>query len=51
MGTLKDVSEQAERIAAHPKVKVWGYGKVIIITAEGSAKIPAEISQHGCQLH
>ena len=45
-GTFKDVSpEQAERIAAHPKVKAAGVRKVIGITAEGVfAKIPAEIS-------
>ncbi|MFQ6938455.1 MAG: hypothetical protein ACLRSV_08315 [Oscillospiraceae bacterium] len=45
-GTFKDVSpEQAERIAAHPKVKAAGARKVIGITAEGVfAKIPAEIS-------
>ncbi len=45
-GTFKDVSpEQAERIAAHPKVKATGARKVIGITAEGVfAKIPAEIS-------
>ena len=45
-GTFKDVSpEQAERIAAHPKVKATGVRKVIGITAEGVfAKIPAEIS-------
>lgn len=47
-GTFKDVSpEQAERIAAHPKVKATGgVRKVIGITAEGGvfAKIPAEIS-------
>ena len=45
-GTFKDVSpEQAERIAAHPKVKATGARKVIGITAEGGfAKIPAEIS-------
>ena len=44
--TGKDVSpEQAERIAAHPKVKATGVRKVIGITAEGVfAKIPAEIS-------
>ena len=44
-GTFKDVSpEQAERIAAHPKVKATGVRKVIGITAEGVfAKIPAEI--------
>lgn len=36
-GTFKDVSpEQAERIAAHPKVKAAGARKVIGITAEGS---------------
>ena len=35
-GTFKDVSpEQAERIAAHPKVKAAGVRKVIGITAEG----------------
>ena len=34
-GTFKDVSpEQAERIAAHPKVKATGVRKVIGITAE-----------------
>ncbi len=45
-GTFKDVSpEQAERIAAHPKVKAAGARKVIGITADGVfAKIPAEIS-------
>ena len=45
-GTFKDVSpEQAERIAAHPKVKAAGARKVIGITAEGVfAKTPAEIS-------
>ena len=45
-GTFKDVSpEQAERIAAHPKVKAAGIRKVIGITAEGVfAKVPAEIS-------
>ena len=45
-GTFKDVSpEQAERIAAHPKVKAAGARKVIGITAEGVfAKVPAEIS-------
>lgn len=45
-GTFKDVSpEQAEHIAAHPKVKATGVRKVIGITAEGGfAKIPAEIS-------
>ena len=36
---------EAERIAAHPKVKATGVRKVIGITAEGVfAKIPAEIS-------
>ena len=35
-GTFKDVSpEQAERIAAHPKVKSAGARKVIGITADG----------------
>ena len=45
-GTFKDVSpEQAERIAAHPKVKAVGARKVIGITAEGVfSKTPAEIS-------
>ena len=45
-GTFKDVSpEQAERIAAHPKVKAAGARKVIGITAEGVfSKTPAEIS-------
>ena len=45
-GTFKDVSpEQAERIAAHPKVKAAGVRKVIGITAEGVfSKTPAEIS-------
>ena len=45
-GTFKDVSpEQAERIAAHPKVKSAGARKVIGITADGVfSKTPAEIS-------
>ena len=45
-GTFKDVSpEQAERIAAHPKVKAAGARKVIGISADGVfAKVPAEIS-------
>ena len=45
-GTFKDVSpEQAERIAAHPKVKATGARKVIGITADGVfSKSPAEIS-------
>lgn len=45
-GTFKDVSpEQAERIAAHPKVKAVGARKVIGITADGVfSKTPAEIS-------
>ena len=45
-GTFKDVSpEQAERIAAHPKVKAAGARKVIGISADGIfAKVPAEIS-------
>ena len=45
-GTFKDVSpEQAERIAAHPKVKATGARKVIGITADGVfSKTPAEIS-------
>ena len=44
-GSFTDVSpEQAERIAAHPKVKATGARKVIGITAEGVfAKIPAEL--------
>ena len=45
-GTFKDVSpEQAERIAAHPKVKAAGARKVIGITVDGVfSKTPAEIS-------
>ena len=45
-GTFKDVSpEQAERIAAHPKVKAVGARKAIGITADGVfSKTPAEIS-------
>lgn len=45
-GTFKDVSpKQAERIAAHPKVKAAGARKVIGISADGVfAKVPAEIS-------
>jgi len=45
-GTFKDVSpEQAERIAAHPKVKAAGARKVIGIAADGVfSKTPAEIS-------
>ena len=45
-GTFKDVSpEQAERIAAHPKVKAVGARKVIGITVDGVfSKTPAEIS-------
>ena len=45
-GTFKDVSpEQAERIAAHPRVKATGARKVIGITVDGGfSKTPAEIS-------
>ena len=51
-GTFKDVSpEQAERIAAHPKVKAAGARKVIGITVDGVfSKTPAEISYMD-QLH
>ena len=52
-GTFKDVSrEQAERIAAHPKVKAAGARKVIGITVDGVfSKNACRDQLHGCQLH